>query len=163
MNSGNSNHVKLPANIVCGANTKFSAGGDGFHVLNLNYKNVKYLNICSGEKWNEQMFKFWKTLNYHHTSSFAVPTNSYWGTLVKAHPLLHPRPENNFNFLWNWAKEPGAKLDNILEFGLNLHNRRHSLCSEAEFAGAATKAYPENKWAMGKSWHRSCFVEYEIP
>ena len=122
MNLGNSNHVKLPANIVCGANTKFSASSDRFHVLNLNYKNVKYLNICSGEKWNEQMFKFLKTLNYHHTSSFAVPTNSYWGTLVKAHPLLHPRPENNFNFLWNWAKEPGAKLDNILEFGLNLHN-----------------------------------------
>ena len=45
MDSGKSNHIKLPANIVCRTNTKFSASGDGFHVLNLNYKNVKYLNI----------------------------------------------------------------------------------------------------------------------
>ena len=52
--------VKLPANIVCWTNTKFSASCNGFHVLNLNYKNVKCLNISSDEKWDEQMLNFGK-------------------------------------------------------------------------------------------------------
>ena len=46
-------------------------------------------------------------------------------------------------------------MDNIVEFGLNLHNRYGIVCVvELSFvlrSRLATKAYPENKWAMGKS------------
>ena len=48
---------------------------------------------------------------------------------MKAQPLLHPRPENNLNFLLDLAEEPGAKFDNIVEFGPNLHNRYGIVCA----------------------------------
>ena len=103
------------------------------------------------------------------TSSFAAPTNSYWGTRVKAQPLLQLRPE----VVQSYCKVPVVKfqLDEAGggqsrlagRVGLNLHTRCGVVCMlvlldagqdvrpQLSSALILYKAAAQHKWATGKS------------
>ena len=105
------------------------------------------------------------------TSSFAAPTNSYWGTRVKAQPLLQLRPE----VVQSYCKVPVVKFQldeagggqsrlagsTAGRVGLNLHIRCGVVCMlvlldarqdvrpQLSSALILYKAAAQHKWATG--------------